>query len=204
MKLLKRQELERYREENQKTALQNPEGFRTRYPGHTSFVRYSGQAEKELGRQKLLSAFLNNNPSVVFDFHFENLFDSRIEVVKSLYRQMLEVLSHNNDAKEALNIHFCNYNFDRKFHQHYHKFLAYDENLIFETSKSYLDVFPKEKLIYLTRDSKRVMRTFDPEKVYIIGAMVDTKTNACHLASYAQAKKEGLVTESLPLDNFVE
>ena len=203
-KLLRRQEMDRLHEENLKRADEIGDSYRTNYPGHFSFVRFSGQAHKEFSRNKLLSAFINQNPSVVFDFRFEHTFDSRDELVKSLYRQIIDVISQNAKAKEPLNLHFCNYNFDRRFNQKYQSCLGFDENLIFETPKSYLDVFPKQKLVYLTRDAKRVMRTFDPNKVYIIGAMVDTKSDAGRLASYAQAKKEGIETECLPLDNFVE
>lgn len=48
--------------------------------------------------------------------------------------------------------------------------------------KSYLDVFPKEQLVYLTPHCRDVMKEFDHNAVYIIGAIVD-KVNLNGLCS---------------------
>lgn len=41
------------------------------------------------------------------------------------------------------------------------------------TSQSYLDLFPKDQLVYLTPHCKTNMIEYDPNMVYIIGAIVD-------------------------------
>lgn len=38
---------------------------------------------------------------------------------------------------------------------------------------SYNDLFPKEKLIYLTPDSREEMLQYDHDAIYIIGGIVD-------------------------------
>ena len=48
------------------------------------------------------------------------------------------------------------------------------ENLCFEaTESSYLDIFPNDKLIYLSPDSNVEMTSFDHDAVYIIGGIID-------------------------------
>jgi ribonuclease P protein 1 len=48
------------------------------------------------------------------------------------------------------------------------------DNLCFEaTESSYLDIFPQEKLIYLSPDSNVEMTSFDHDAVYIIGGIID-------------------------------
>ncbi|RXG61192.1 Mitochondrial ribonuclease P protein 1-like protein [Armadillidium vulgare] len=68
------------------------------------------------------------------------------------------------------------------------------------TSKSYLDLFPKEKLIYLTPDARQEMQTFNSDAVYIIGGILDEGRTSP--LSLAKAKRENIKTEKLPLDKY--
>jgi ribonuclease P protein 1 len=48
------------------------------------------------------------------------------------------------------------------------------ENMCFEvTESSYLDIFPHDKLIYLSPDSNVEMTSFNHDAVYIIGGIAD-------------------------------
>ena len=85
--------------------------------------------------------------------------------------------------------------------QRYKEFLNPDSNMIFHTAKNYTDIFPQNKLVYLSKDGTSVMKSFDPEKVYIIGGIVD-KDPSLKLASYNQAKKDKIECQRLPLDYF--
>lgn len=64
------------------------------------------------------------------------------------------------------------------------------------TEKSYLDLFPKEDLVYLSPDARHYFHPDDG--IPIIGGIIDTTTTA--KLSYGKAKKEDLKIRKLPID----
>lgn len=69
------------------------------------------------------------------------------------------------------------------------------------TEKSYLDVFKREELVYLSPHAKDELEEWSEDDVYIIGAMVD-KTDGKPL-SLAKGKREGVRLRKLPLDKYL-
>lgn len=69
------------------------------------------------------------------------------------------------------------------------------------TEKNYLDLFDKDRLVYLSPQGRQVMREFDPEAVYIIGAFNDKAIQKP--VSYARAMEQGIRCQRLPLDEHV-
>ena len=154
-------------------------------------------------RQRVASSIRNNDtPHVVLDFSYNHL---QAEVAyNQLAIQIGNIISVNRMSPDPFQIHMCGFNpAESELNQILSRKLSIDENMVFDTPKSYLDLYPREKLVYLTRDSNRTMRAFDPNKVYIIGALADTKNPASKLASYAQAKKNNIAAEALPLDQYI-
>lgn len=86
------------------------------------------------------------------------------------------VFSENRNHDDPFDLHFCNLNEDNLLEKPLHKHIAtmYDPSFPLNIHrKSYIDVFPKNKLIYLTPDCREEMLEYDHDAVYIIGAMVD-------------------------------
>jgi Trm5-related predicted tRNA methylase len=154
-------------------------------------------------RQRLASAVMNDASRVVFDCRFLPM-HTRGEAISSINRQMeMTIHCNKHDTQTPFQIFFCNYNTDTEFHKRFAAQLNYDDNFIFETSKSYTSLFPKRDLVYLTADSPNPMKAYDPSKVYIIGNIMDNDREKFKLASLSQAKKDSIRTERLP-DQYIK
>ncbi len=201
IKKLKQESLKKSKEEFQKS---QDFSYETNYPGHRTFIKRFNQSDfRELYRSRLLSSIVNGSPSVVLDFRYEKDM-RRNEIQKSLYRQLIETIAYNRTTPDPFVLHFCNFCKQSEFNKMFSASLGVDENLIMDTNQSYLDVFPREKLIYLSNDSPNVMRHFDPNKVYIVGALVDRNSNDFKYASYSQAKSDKIHSLKLPIDQHVK
>uniref|UniRef100_H3GVK9 tRNA (guanine(9)-N(1))-methyltransferase n=1 Tax=Phytophthora ramorum TaxID=164328 RepID=H3GVK9_PHYRM len=70
------------------------------------------------------------------------------------------------------------------------------------STKSYMELFKKESLVYLTADSPNTITKLSRDKVYIIGGIVDR--NRLKGITYEKAVEQGIETAKLPLDTVVE
>lgn len=139
---------------------------------------------------------------LVFDMSYDSSM-SRQEIENTV-NQMMEVEGWNRRATEPFHLHFCNLQeggaYKKEFLKRYGT-EAWDRLLITSTERQHFDVFPRDQLVYLTADSRNVLRTFDHSKVYIIGAIVDRSIQTG--LSLANAKRLKLATARLPLDEFL-
>lgn len=138
---------------------------------------------------------------LVFDMSYEK--DMSIREIANTVRQIVLSESCNRRSVDPFHIHFCNFKDDSLYHKEFIKHYreAWGKLLITVTDQCYTDVFPKDKLIYLTADSPKVMKTFDHDKIYIVGSMVDRSIKTG--VSLAQAKRLGLETAALPLEKYL-
>ncbi|NXQ19000.1 TM10C methyltransferase, partial [Peucedramus taeniatus] len=138
---------------------------------------------------------------LVFDMSYEK--EMSVREVTNTVRQIVLSESSNRRSVDPFHIHFCNFQVDslyhREFVKHYRE--AWDKLLITVTDQCYTEIFPKDKLIYLTADSPNVMKIFDHDKIYIVGSMVDRSVKTG--VSLARAKRLGLETAALPLEKYL-
>lgn len=112
--------------------------------------------------------------SVIIDCSYEEHMVYR-ETVNSA-KQMTFVFGDNRIHKSPFNIHLCNVNMRGPFMKQMRKNIPSLEEPWFPLnihSESYLDLFPKEKLVYLTPHCREELTHFDHDAVYIVGCMVD-------------------------------
>ncbi|XP_051918494.1 tRNA methyltransferase 10 homolog C [Hippocampus zosterae] len=148
-----------------------------------------------------IQAMLFDQP-LVLDMSYESNMSRR--EIENTVSQLMEVEGWNRRAKEPYHLHFCNLQPDGAYMKEFLKRYGaetWNRLLITNTEAHAVDVFPHDRLVYLTADSPNVLRTFDHSKVYIIGAIVDRSILSG--LSLANAKRLKLATARLPLDEFL-
>ncbi len=162
----------------------------------SNFLRnYNDIDYQKYYKSKLVSSIINSSPHIVIDFRYETNQNDRLDLFHYLINeQLIKIIDLNMKSSEPFQLTFCNFNkYNYKFKDYYNKLLKIDSNIIFETSKSYMDIFSNNQLVYLTNNSDLIMKTFDPNKIYIIGALVDfNDDNEFELATYKQAKTDNV------------
>ncbi|XP_075708876.1 tRNA methyltransferase 10 homolog C [Rhinoderma darwinii] len=139
---------------------------------------------------------------LVFDMVYDRYMCQR--ELENTVSQLQMCEGFNRKSMDPFYIHFCNLQPDGPYHKELVKRYrgAWDNLLITATEKSYVDIFPKDRLVYLTADSPNVLKTFDHDKIYIIGAFVDKSQKTG--VSLGNAKQLQLATARLPLDSFLK
>ncbi|NXP24450.1 TM10B methyltransferase, partial [Scytalopus superciliaris] len=69
------------------------------------------------------------------------------------------------------------------------------------TPESYLDLFPLDAIVYLTPDSENVLEDIDPEKVYVLGGLVDESIHK--QLTLRRAQEQSLQTARLPIREYM-
>ncbi|XP_050432221.1 mitochondrial ribonuclease P protein 1 homolog [Adelges cooleyi] len=120
-------------------------------------------------------------------------------------KQLLLLWSYNRTHCDPFNMTFCNVDKEGKVFKGLSKTIINVDEPSFPfnyTNKSYLDLFPREKLVYLTPHCNNVLQKFNYDDVYIIGAMVDKMK--VEPLSLAKAKRDKLRMAKLPLDLYLD
>ncbi|NXN40660.1 TM10C methyltransferase, partial [Rhinoptilus africanus] len=138
---------------------------------------------------------------LVFDMSYEK--DMSVREVANAVRQIVLSEGCNRRSVDPFHVHFCNLKEDSLYHKEFLKHYrgAWGKLLVTVTDRCYTDIFPKDKLVYLTADSPKVMNAFDHNKIYIVGSMVDKSIKTG--VSLARAKRLGLETAALPLEKYL-
>ncbi|XP_053563536.1 tRNA methyltransferase 10 homolog C [Bombina bombina] len=168
---------------------------------NTLFLQFWERSMDNLQRWRAAQAMLFGQP-LIFDMAYEN-YMSRIELQNTV-NQLMESEGWNRRAADPFHIYFCNLQADGPYHKELVKRYngAFENILITATDKSHVDLFPRDHLIYLTADSPNELKTFDHNKVYIVGSLVDKCQQTG--VSLANAKRLKLATARLPLDRYLK
>lgn len=86
--------------------------------------------------------------------------------------QLLELYSTNRKNRQPYDLHFCNVdlsNTTMSALMRYMPNMYAPDNFITLSELSYLDLFPKEKLVYITPFAKEPLKKYDHNAIYILG-----------------------------------
>lgn len=75
------------------------------------------------------------------------------------------------------------------------------KNFINRSQKHFTELFPKDKLVYLSPDAEDTIEEFDKQAVYILGAVVDRYTDKP--LTFQSAKQHNIKSVKLPLEKYV-
>ncbi|XP_022105403.1 mitochondrial ribonuclease P protein 1-like [Acanthaster planci] len=150
-----------------------------------------------------LAAGMKFGPKLVYDFSYEEHM-RRPEII-SLVNQLMLGVSANKLARDPFDIHWMGLQEGSATMREIKRMLgeSFNSVMVNITDKQVQDVFPMEDIVYLTADSPNIMRSYDPNKVYIIGALVDSH-KILRGVSFAKAKRLDLAHARLPLDLFLK
>lgn len=144
-------------------------------------MRISDKKISEFYNSRLISAILHE-PIIIYDLGYDECMEPFEQ--ENCAKQLLLSFSTNRMHEEPFNLYFCNVNNNSVIMQKLHKFLPHIYEPYFPlniTSKSYLEIFNKKQLVYLTPNAQTSLKNFDPNLIYIIGGIVDKVTNIIFL-----------------------
>lgn len=155
------------------------------------------KAEKEFYNQKL-EKFKDNGCRIAIDLSFSNFMLPK--EIKSLAFQLTLCMNAVKKSDFPIHLNFCSYKGDIKVEGDKMGFekvnISYHEDPvenIYHTTKN--------QLVYLSPDAEEVVESFEQDKIYIIGGLVDNMIQKNR--SMERAQDMNIVTRKLPLD-FVD
>ncbi|XP_063809655.1 tRNA methyltransferase 10 homolog C [Pseudophryne corroboree] len=139
---------------------------------------------------------------LVFDMVYDHYMSHK--EMKDTVGQLMMSEGFNKKSADPFHIHFCNLKPNGPYQNELVKRYqgAWDDVLVTSSEKSHIDIFPSDQLVYLTSDSPNVLKKFDHDKIYIVGAFVDRSQKTG--VSLGNAKRLGIATARLPLDRFLK
>lgn len=118
-------------------------------------------------------------------------------------RQLKHSFSENRYAQRPFVMHFCNMDINSELWKALRSQIPNINNVPIRLhSGDIMDVFPPEKLVYLSPDADQFMTEFNPDDFYVVGSIVD-KGSQMPL-TLAKAKRLNIRCARLPLDRYIK
>ena len=172
--------------------------------GNTIHYRIHRAALESPNKNKTIREFNEWGQPLVLDLSLVK--HMSFQQVKSLfYRELAFAVKSNEASPEPFAIYLTSYdpNCDKcSILTKAIKNIMDDDSTVVVTEKSYLEVFPQQRLLYLSPDSKNDLMKHDPNNIYVIGALIDTSEGHAPY-TLSQAKKQNIRHARLPMKRFL-
>ncbi|XP_016984946.1 mitochondrial ribonuclease P protein 1 homolog [Drosophila rhopaloa] len=171
--------------------------------GHTSmFLRIYDTTMNHFQNNRLTRA-MQFAPKIVLDCSYDEHMNNREASYAA--KQLMLCFAENRLNDEPFDLHYCNAQMESTCMKGLQRYIPTMLNPEFPMnlhSKCFTELFPKENLVYLTPHCREDLVTYNPDDIYVVGAMVDTMNN--EPLSLAKAKRLGLRMAKLPLDRYLQ
>jgi tRNA (guanine9-N1)-methyltransferase len=138
--------------------------------------------------------------TVVVDLEWEDSMSEK--ELKSLVQQLLFSYGSNRGASHPVRLVFSGVAADSFTGQKLRKMAGFDTWPIEILEGPYIDRFPREELVYLTADAEVVLDSFEKDKVYVIGGIVDH--NRLKGVTMAKAEEQSIAAAQLPISQHID
>lgn len=169
---------------------------------HTGFLlRIYDTTINHWHNNKLIRA-MQFGQKIVLDCSYDEYMNKRESV--NTAKQLMLCFAENRAHDDPFDMHFCNTNFNGTTMQYLEKHIPTMRDASFPMhihAQCFTDIFPKEKLVYLTPHCRTELLEYNPDNIYIIGGIVDKINN--EPLSLGKAKRLGLRMARLPLDHYL-
>ena len=155
-----------------------------------SFVLRSRRVMMQDFHRGRVAAAMRFGPDVALDFIYDQEMLKR--QAAALVTQLSFVNKANMLAQDPFHLHLVNCNMDGQcMTEMRRRGFSTDNMMVDVTSQGLLEVFQQEDIIYICPDSKNIIKSYDPNKVYVIPALCSDGSTE-HTAVLAQVKKLGV------------
>ena len=170
----KKKKLERRerKEEKVREASEDDGHIRYGFKGSNIFLRIYDQTIDNFHNGKLFRAMMYGQ-NLVLDCGYDK--HMNVKEAQNCAKQLMILFAENRVHSDPFNLHFCNARRDSETILRLHKFIPTLYNPEFPiniTEKSYLDLFAKERLVYLTPHCREELVTYSHDDIYIIGEFI--------------------------------
>ncbi|XP_035775187.1 tRNA methyltransferase 10 homolog A-like [Anopheles albimanus] len=142
----------------------------------------SGPSRKELKRR--IIDYDQATIAIAVDLSFDGMMIDK-DVAKCV-KQLLRMYTLNRRAPRPVPLHFTGIVADGAVQRHLSRYDGYKHWDVKVSSSHLLDIFPRERLVYLTSESENVLERLEPNDVYVIGGLVDHNQHKGHCLRVAQ------------------
>uniref|UniRef100_A0A2M4BUN8 tRNA (guanine(9)-N(1))-methyltransferase n=1 Tax=Anopheles marajoara TaxID=58244 RepID=A0A2M4BUN8_9DIPT len=142
----------------------------------------NGPSRKELKRRVI--EYSQATIEIAVDLSFDGMMIDK-DVAKCV-KQLLRMYTLNRRAPRPVPLHFTGIVADGAVQRHLSRYDGYKHWDVKVSSSPLLDIFPRERLVYLTSESENVLERLEPNGVYVIGGLVDHNQHKGHCLRLAQ------------------
>ena len=147
----------------------------------------------------LAHAFMNE-PTVILDLEFDHLLGTK--ELSFLAEQIKQVYKLNRMHPDPFHLHLCGLKKNTLQYSKIKEILPDLEELFVTISEqSYIDLYPKDNLVYLSPDASEELKKYKHSDVYIVGGHFDRGYKRPVTAT--KARVQGIRYRKLPLDRYL-